>query len=322
MRRGSGLIRAAVVGGALVVASLPARAFDNDLQLYKLGSPDNLSVGDHQIPKDPFAQERFARFVSDFALALAPMPSGLAASLGSAGFAASFTSDLAFIHPTEIFSDGQSKEVWPTEKAAGSTLFLPTIHLRKGLPFGLEVGTDFTYVTFSAMVAATGTLKWALLEGFLYVPEVSVKAFATTVLGTGALNLVIGGWDAGASERLPLWGGAELGLYAGYQRIGLNAETNNIDFDPTREDPTNPTSDDSVFQQLAFGPVLNPTTAFTRLYFGAEVRTGLLVVGVDGAYASGTNRIYSLAAGSAVPADDPTIATDLFKLALRLGVQF
>jgi hypothetical protein len=314
----SGLPRVVACGAALALsfaAARPARAFDNDLALEKLGPPvSGLRNGTEEIAIDPLAQERFARFASELALAVAPMPAGLASSLGDAGFEVSFSGDVALIHRSQVFSNGLSSTVWPTEKTGGDSLFVPTLHLRKGLPFSFEVGTDFGYVAFSSMIAATGSVKWAILEGFHLIPDLSVKAFATAVLGTGALNLVVGGWDVGASERIPLAGGAELGLFGGYQRIGINATTNNIDFNLKAEDEAQPTSDDSVFLELPIGQVFNPTTAFGRIYFGAQIRTALLVLGFDGSFATGENAI---AAGS------PTkYKIDFVKLAARVGVLF
>lgn len=322
MRRGSGLLPVLFVCGAVLALSGRARAFDNDLALEKLGNPSDIRNGEVVTKADPLAQERFARFVGEFALALAPMPTGLASSLGDAGFEATFSGDIALIHAKQIFSDGQSHDVWPTEKPASGSLFLPTIHLRKGLPFGFEVGTSFAYVSFSSMIAASAQVKWAILEGFYLVPDLSVKAFGTTILGTGALNVVVAGWDIGASERIPLAGGAELGLYAGYQRIGVNASTNNIDFNPKKEDEAQPTSDDSVFRELQFGPVLAPSTAFGRIYFGAQMRLALLVLGFDGSVASGENLSYTIPSGTPAEADNPKVKTDLVKLAARIGVSF
>ncbi len=317
MRVASGLL--AVMACGILLQSAPARAYDNDLELYKLGNPTQLKSGDTTINADPFAQERFARFVGDFALALAPMPSGLASSLGSAGFSATFTSDLALIHPKERFSNGQTMDVWPTEKPTSSPLFIPTIHLRKGLPFGFEVGADVSYIIFSEMVATTAMLKWSLVEGFLYVPDLSAKVFATTVIGTKELNLVLGGWDVGLSERVPLWGSAELGLYGGYQRFGVSAQTNNIDFDPNHVDPNNPMSADTVFEPLTFGPILNPSTVFGRTYLGLEIRWELLVVGFDFTYGTGSNLAYT---SSAPPATDVKVFASQTKLAFKLGVTF
>ena len=311
MRRYAG----ALVWAAFVFVAPSARAYDNDLELHRLGSPSPLVAGGQAVEADPLAQERFARFASEFALAVTPMPADLNASVGDAGFSIAFTPQVAFIHPTQRFSDGLGHDVWPTEAPKtgdSASLFLPTLHLRKGLPFSLEVGTDITYVAFSTMMGVSGSVKWTLVEGFQWFPDLAVRAFGGTVLGTGQLSIVTGGWDAGLSYRFPLAGGAEAGLYGGFQMMGLNASSGNIDFQPREEDPGDPSTDDTVFTSLPFGSIFSPTTGFKRMYFGAQVRTGVLVVGVDVSSAWGT---------VAVDADTKFDA-GLVKMAGRVGVTF
>lgn len=319
MRR---LVCALVWSVSLVVPST-AFAFDNDLRLDKLGPPERVMVAypdpktDLVIERDPWAQERFVRFVSEFALALAPMPADLNATVGDAGFSIAFTPQMAFVHGRQKFSDGTKRDVWPIEGQLSDdkVLFLPTLHLRKGLPFSLQAATDVTYVSFSTMVAVSASVRWAIVEGFQWLPDLSVGAFVSTVIGTGALSLVSGGWDVGTSYRFPIAGAAEGGLYVGYQRMGLNATTSNIDFIPDAEDESNPFSDDNVFEPLPFGPVFNPKTQFNRVYFGAQVRHRILVVGIDAVSGWGSNEI------SASSLEGPVDAS-VFKLTGRLGITF
>ena len=68
------------------------------------------------------------------------------------------------------------------------------------------------------MITTSGHVKWALFEGVQYVPDISVQALVTSVLGTGPLSLVVGGWDAGATERFSIGGGSELAISGGFQR--------------------------------------------------------------------------------------------------------
>lgn len=307
----------ALVFSACLAVPTTAFAFDNDLELHKLGTPNALMGATPALEKDPWAQERFARFVSEFALALAPMPADLNATVGDAGFSIAFTPQVAFVHGRQNFSDGAMRDVWPIEGELtdNKALFLPTLHLRKGLPFSLQVATDVTYISFSTMVAMSASVRWAIVEGFQWLPDVSVGAFVSTVLGTGPLSLVSGGWDVGSSYRFPIAGAAEGGVYVGYQRMGLSATTGNIDFNPASEDEANPFADDSVFEPLPFGPVFNPKTQFNRVYFGAQIRHRVLVVGIDAVSGWGSNAV----------SDSPSammVDASVFKLTGRLGVTF
>lgn len=297
----------------LAILGLPAAAgaFENDLQLYMLGNPEAIRKDGETLAADPLAQERFARFVGELGLAISPAPSALIASVGDAGFSLSFTGDIAFIHGDEKVG---STDVWPTEKPGPGALFLPTLRLRKGLPFSIELGGDVTYIAFSSMIAGTGVAKWTIVEGFQWWPDIGVRAFATGLIGGGALNMIVAGWDVGGSYRFPVGGGAEIGLYGGYQRLGMNASTNNIDFNPAGEEATNPIADDTVFRELGIGPFYDPTTAFSRVYFGGQARIGVLVLGADFAHGSGELPIFT---GSST-----IVNVALWKMSARLGVQF
>jgi len=327
--------RAALV--ALALAPAAARAGDNDLALWKLGSPDDLGSGTGAIKRDPLSQEKFARFAGELALAIAPQPAGPAHSLGDSGYELTFSFDTAFIHPRQTLTgtdaDGRpfpdekgqpitAGGVWPlqqyddklTSAPGSSTLLVPTLHFRKGLPFSLEMGVAFSYLSFSSMAAVTGNVKWAVVEGFQWWPDIAVRAFGTMLMGSGPLTLVVAGWDAGGSYRFPLAGGAEMTLFGGFQMLGMNASTHNIDFDPRHENTRDPTSDDSVFDEMKMGNPFSPTTAFTRPYFGLRVRWRSLVAGVDASTASGSNLIGETAKAK--------VQTALWKVAGNLGVVF
>lgn len=313
VRRVRGL--AALAMTATLLSPAEGRAFANDPVLSDLGAPYGRRSLDAERLADPLAQERFARFASELALAVSPLPAGLASSLGAAGFELSLSADVVAINVRQKFSNSEVSDVWMTEQKPSGSLFVPTLHFRKGLPLSLEVGTDISYVSFSQLVAASGSVKWSLFEGFHWWPELAVRAFATVLIGAPALNLASGGWDVGGSYRVPLGGGAELGIFGGYQRIGMSASTNSIDFIPGTEDPSRPAADDAVFSPLSFGSnPAEPTTAFGRIYFGAQVRTGVLVLGLDAGVAEGSNAITN---GSATMFD-----TKMWKGAVRAGVLF
>lgn len=330
-RGGNALASIALWGLGLVLASGPARADSNDLELARLGSPKELVLdGGQRISADLLAQERFARFASDFALSLLPMPAGMPSSLGDAGFELVLVADTAFIHRRQTFSNGQELDVWPTEQAGGSgALFLPTVQFRKGLPFGFELGTSVGSLSFSSMTSVSAGLKWALVEGIHLVPDVSVRAFAATAFGTRALTVFVGGWDVGVGERFSVSGGEELGFYGGLQRLGMNATTNNIDFAPDTENPSAPYEDDGVFKDMSFGSFLSPSTSFWRVYAGAQFRTGVLVTGLEASHGWGENAICTPsgfctpeAFGQASGGSVPKVASSAWKVGARLGVSF
>lgn len=263
---------------------------------------------------DRYAQERFARFATDLAFAITPLPAGLSSTSGDAGLNASLSIDVAFISPRQRFSDGTVLPVWPTVQAAPSSLTMTTLHLRKGLPMSIQVGTDVSWVTGSAMFAPTAWVQWSPLEGLRKIPAVSIRGLTTVLLGTGDLMMVVGGWDVGTSYKIPIRGRMEAGVFLGYQQLGLAASTQNVDFLPAKENAKSPLSDDTVFESLKYGSPLIPTTRLSRIYFGAQLRMSVAVVGFDVAYGTANNDI-----GGPIPTK---YSLTSWKMGFRAGVLF
>ena len=101
-------------------------------------------------------------------------------TLGHAGF--SLNAELSVVAlPSPGNQDGQV--TLPTEGAATNPLLIPSVHVRKGLPFSFELGARVGWIDRSSMFAATGELKWAVNEGFTWLPDIAVRAHG---LGAGS----------------------------------------------------------------------------------------------------------------------------------------
>lgn len=312
-----GIIAALAAIGVLVAGPSALAALDYDFDYSKLGVHGKPieRFGDFPgLPSDPFAQERFARFVGDLAMAIAPNPATPMYTIGDAAFELSLTTDVALISPKQVFSDGKERTVWPTVGAAPSALVLPTLNLRKGLPFSFEAGTSFSYLAGSSMMAASFDLKWALLEGLQWWPSIGVRAFGTLLVNSGELMMGLGGWDVGADYRIPIGGSLELILLGGYQRMGVAAATSNIDMVPEHEDLNQPSRDDRTFDELSFGNVFDPTTQIQRYYFGLQFKHRALLVGANAVYGHAN---FPISSGSEVKAEHKA-----WRLSAKLGVVF
>jgi hypothetical protein len=268
-----------------------ALAGDFDLDFAVLGSPASLADFDGKVvvQGNPQAQERFERLVGELGLALTPVGGGPAWTSGVGGLEVALSTDVAVLHARQAFSDGQARAVWPAHRSSSgprTALAVPALHVRKGLPFGFEVGSSLGVAAGTSYGVAGAHVKWALLEGLHLVPDVAVQLFGNTGVGTGPLTLVTAGWEAGAAERWALTENVEAALYGGLQRIGLAAATGSIDFAPTREVASQPTVDDGVFSPLAFGSLVKPATSFDRWYAGARLRRGSFSVGLEASRAT------------------------------------
>lgn len=269
-----------------LAAAFAARADENDLQLWRLGHPDPLSCtrcdgkpGDLPEPGDPSAQARFHRLASTLGLAFAPPFQETAGTLGQSGFEVGVSSSEAFLRI--------SGDAWPTRAAAPpKVLTLPTVTLRKGLGASLELGAAVSWLANSQMMALSGELRWALLDGFASAPDLALRAWGTRVLGTQDLDLTAGGVDAQFSKSFGVAGMVKLQPYFMFGVEMVNAQSSVVDFKPSTENPQNPTASEGLFHTVSF-----LDNRYLRSALGLRLVAGVVVLGVEGNLAWGTNAV-------------------------------
>src|SRR6266478_5035041 len=237
----------------LLVCSAGARAAPNDLQLWRLGSPDNFTVctvcngtDNTVVPGDPSAQTRFARLTATLALAFAPAFEDAAQTTGQSGFELGFGTQVAYPRLSE--------QEWPSEGtlatgAPPQALILPTVTVRKGLGGSIELGVAGTF---------------------------------------------------------------RLQPYAQYGLTMVDASTGAIDFNPSAENPGNPSADDASFHRLAFWE-----NRYHRFVAGVRMVGGRWLIGVEGGMAMGSNPVQHDNSASAA-----TQFSRLWTTSAHLGLTF
>ena len=313
---------------AALLAAPAARAGDNDVQLWRLGHPDDVAVctkcdgTDRTIEAgDLNAQARFARFATALGLALVPARFDPAATTGQSGFELGFSAQVAIPRKT---ADGRDAPLdpneWPTAGTQGTgpaprALFVPTLSVRKGLGGSFELGIHASLLGGSQIFAIGASLKWAAIEGLDVPIDLALLVHGTRIIGTQELDLVSGGADAILSLRLAAFGMVKLQPYAQFGLLMINATSGVVDFKPQTEDVRDPTADDGVFRTVNFFQ-----NRYGRAVVGLRLIAGVAVVGLEGGYAWGTNAIQhdSLPDGSAPPRQ----TTKLWSASGRLGLAF
>lgn len=302
---------------AALCASSARAGSDNDLQLWRLGHPDDIVVctkcdGSDRTKEsgDPTAQLRFARFSSTLGLAFIPPFQESANTTGQSGFELGFSGSEAYlsIAPNEWATAGTQGTGTPPK-----VLFLPTLTMRKGLGGSLELGAAIAYLTNSQMLAASGEVRFGLVDGVAYAPDIALRAYATRVVGTQELDLTVGGADVSLSKSFGLGGMVKLQPYGQYGLAFVNAASGVIDFRPAFEDPKDPTADDGIFHTVSFFQ-----NRYHHLAVGLRLVAGAVVLGLEGSVSLGTNAIQQ----DAVPSGTPTQFTRVWSSSGRLGVAF
>ena len=283
-----------------LLVSTAASAAPNDLQLWRLGHPDQIacticngSAGDVAEDGDPLAQGRFHRMASALGLAFAPPFQETAGTLGQSGFEVGVSSTQALL---KIPSDS-----WPTAQAAPpSLLVLPTVVVRKGLGGSLELGAAVSWLGESRMMALSAELRWAPLDGIDVAPDLALRAWGTRVVGTQELDLAMAGADVMLSKSFGVAGMMKLQPYGSFGVELINALSSVVDFKPGAENPARPGLDDGIFHTISM-----IDNRFLRGSLGLRLMAGVVVLGVEGTLAAGTNPVQSdkLSSGGAAPTD-------------------
>jgi hypothetical protein len=155
----------------------------------------------------------FERVMAEIGVASGPKMIGPARTLGLLGFDIGYTVGLTNINESSTYWKKATKD--PSN-------FLPTmqVNLTKGLPFSFQIEGLITHLFSSGVWALGLNLKWAVVEGYRYLPELSVATNVGTLTGTKNYTLLTFGGSALVSKRFGIGGIVEVNPYAGYHALG------------------------------------------------------------------------------------------------------
>jgi len=256
----SRLTLAAFVACNLVAAT--ALADSGDFQLYKLGNPSTVAE----------SNANFRIFANELAAAISSFNGAPPETLGHSGFNIAFEYQVAQVD--------NNANYWPTSSSDSKYLMMPSLHVRKGLGFSIELGSRVSYLQTTRMAAATVELKWALNEGFTYFPDLGVRGYGTHLFGSRDFSLTTAGLDVGLGHQFAIGGMLTLTPYAGWNMQYVAATSNVIDFRPDRalaDAITNPTDDTSVFTTVQMHQNYNH-----RIYLGLRFISYVFELGIEG----------------------------------------
>jgi hypothetical protein len=306
---------------AVLVSGPAAYADRNDFVLTKLGNPNRFrSVGSTEPSTNynPEANGDFRAFTRTFAAVMTSANLMPPETLGHAGFAVN--AELSVIGlPTLGSEDGQV--LLPTDRTQTDSLLLPSVHVRKGLPFSLELGARVGWIDRSSMFTTTGELKWAVNEGFTWLPDIGVRAHVTQLMGNKDFNLTAAGLDVGVGKQFPLGGMVTLTPYGGIDLVGVAASSDTLDFNQSRQVPTDPNANPyagldntGIYEQVKLGENIN-----TRFYGGVRFIGGALQLGAEVSLSNqGTLQVANTTTGAVRDRALPAV----FAFSTTLGLDF
>ena len=249
MAKLTNILNVACLLGALVV---PATALaDNNVTLQRFGVCSG-GVDDAECTVLFVDEAGFRAFSTDLGTIFAPIGATTAETLGQAGFAFSVDHTIHTIDTTAV-AEGQTEAYWELADADGavdSSLSTTQLHFRKGLPLSLELGALWTLMWDSDLSAVGAELRWSLHEDYLSpVPDVTVRGFANTVVGSRQLQMFNTGGDVTVSMRLGVGDVVNISPFLGYSMTAVIASSRLIDATPN---DLTPATIDTISPEFAF----------------------------------------------------------------------
>lgn len=134
-------------------------------------------------------QSNFRLFSEDLGAALSYKALSPAEPLGTTGF------DIGIeVTATELQNENLFRAVGYEE----SSLYVPKLHVHKGLPFGFDVGV--LYSAFEDYSLLGGEVKYAIIKGNTALPAVAIRATYTNLSGLDQLDLETWGGELTVSK--------------------------------------------------------------------------------------------------------------------------
>lgn len=148
----------------LAIAAISAPAFASD-------SLDNVRS---------LSQAEFGKLAQDFTAAASYKAVSPAEPLGLTGF------DIGVEMSSTRMEHG---DVWKKAGADSATVYMPKLHVHKGLPFDIDVGASLSMVPGTDIKLVGAQIKYALVAGGVAMPAVAIRAAATRLMGVDDLGL-------------------------------------------------------------------------------------------------------------------------------------
>jgi len=153
-------------------------------------SSDEISV--NRLSQVPAVQRQssFDFVVRELSVSISAPPTWGVGSLGLYEFEVAFDNRLSFVHASS--SDGINISPWQQMTEGGdpsSVQWMPTVRVRKGLPFSFEVGGDIGWHAGTAQMLVGGYGRLAFLDGWKRIPDAAIQLRYTGYVGNDQLEL-------------------------------------------------------------------------------------------------------------------------------------
>lgn len=144
------------------------------------------------------AQPSFRLLSEDLGALLSYKPLIPAEPLGITGFDVGIEVSATKLENPEIF-DGAGTGNAP------NTLYLPRLHVHKGLPFGFDIGASYAAVPDSNIKVWGAEVRYAILKGGTATPALALRGSYTSLEGVSQLQFNTAGLDLSISKGFAIF---------------------------------------------------------------------------------------------------------------------
>lgn len=191
----------------------------------------------------------FAKLINQYGMAVAPTAMHSGRTTGFGGFHLSLEGAFTWIDKNADYlsrgtqgSQDPSNDKQQSARNTGPAAALPvySLKIRKGFPFGFEVGAQVGYMGSTNIITGGADVRLSLLEGFRkgvlgVLPDVAVGGGVRTITGTPQFNLTVASFDVQISKNLPIGDSNILIPYVGFQQLWILGDSGLIDTTPNTD---------------------------------------------------------------------------------------
>jgi len=228
----------------------------------------------------------YERFLAEYFFALSPKLMSPADTLGYSGFYMGL--EATTVGVPDWNADSVQEDPWyygtGPDNDKPKAMFVPAIHVRKGLPWSFEIGGSINYLAESEVVGIGGEVKWSLFEGYLHkfrgaLPNLAARGSVVRIIGTTDLDVTIVGVDGSISRPFGIGGQITLTPYGGFQYIWTCIRTEPITYRDAN-DEFHPMDGQFWDTTMLSGPNLGRM----KVFLGLRLKYELLAIVVEGAW--------------------------------------
>ena len=276
---------------ALVALLLPsvATAGENDFRLNATSNGEGVlfsRIADGgATPRYAPDNALFRGLVRELGYVFSPRLASPAETLGHAGFHVSALWSGTFVSADERFWEVTERG----RKSGDPSPLLQTLQLdvRKGLPFSFELGVNFMWLVDSELFAPGLELRWALQEGYKYIPDLGIRGSVNHMIGNRDLLLTTVGLDVVLSKSFGVGGMVNLAPYVSWSLLMIAANSRVIDPTPATElvdssTPGSPVTRGDIQNNFVFDTVSVGSDVNHKLTVGLRMLVYILNVSVQG----------------------------------------